>query len=142
MQFETSAPQYSWLNRAMAIGMAMRLGILGPIGGELEDGRSWVHSKQTQLQMTRQRVYQIAAGYENCKDADFLRLDPSLRLAIGKGDEAGAGQSRLSRLDNEVVGTEAGLTTLENALMGSNGQKTEQAVDTPCVFGSESPMSI
>jgi hypothetical protein len=26
MQFETSAPQYQWLNRAMAIGMAMRLG--------------------------------------------------------------------------------------------------------------------
>ncbi|MGO9567649.1 MAG: DUF3237 domain-containing protein [Desulfomonilaceae bacterium] len=26
MQFETSAPKYSWLNRAMAIGMAMRLG--------------------------------------------------------------------------------------------------------------------
>lgn len=26
MQFETSAPQYKWLNRAMAIGMAMRLG--------------------------------------------------------------------------------------------------------------------
>lgn len=26
MQFETSAPQYKWLNSAMAIGMAMRLG--------------------------------------------------------------------------------------------------------------------
>jgi hypothetical protein len=92
--------------------------------------------------MTRQRVYQIAAGYENCYDAYFLRIDPSLRLAIGKSDEAGAGQSRLSRLENEVVGTEAGLTTLENALMEPNGQKAEKAVVTPCVFGSESPMSI
>jgi hypothetical protein len=135
MQFETSAPQY-WLNRAMAIGMAMRLGILGPIGGERDNGRPWVHGQQTQLQMTRQRVYQIAAGYENCKDADFLRIDLSLWLAIGKGDEAGAGQSRLSRLENEVVRTEAGLTTPKNALMGSNGQKIEQAVDTPCIFGS------
>jgi len=26
MQFETAAPQYAWLNRAMAVGMAMRLG--------------------------------------------------------------------------------------------------------------------
>jgi hypothetical protein len=50
--------------------------------------------------MVHQRVYQIAAGYEDCHDADFLRIDPALRLAIGNGDEAGAGQSRLSRLEN------------------------------------------
>jgi len=97
-----------------------RFGILGPIERELEDTRSWVHSDHTQLQMVRQRVYQVAAGYEDCNDADFLRIDPALRLAIGKGDEAGAGQSRLSRLENEVLGTEAGLTALENALTRSN----------------------
>ncbi len=97
-----------------------RFGILGPIESELEDTRSWIHSNHTQLQMVRQRVYQVAAGYEDCNDADFLRIDPALRLAIGKGDEAGAGQSRLSRLENEVLGTEAGLTALENALTRSN----------------------
>ena len=97
-----------------------RFGILGPIESELEDTRSWVHSNHTQLQIVRQRVYQITAGYEDCNDADFLRIDPALRLAIGKGDEAGAGQSRLSRLENEVLGTEAGLTALENALTRSN----------------------
>ena len=83
----------------------VRFGILGPIENELEDTRSWIHSNHTQLQMVRQRVYQVAAGYEDCNDADFLRLDPALRLAIGKGDEVGAGQSRLSRLENEVLGT-------------------------------------
>lgn len=86
-----------------------RFRILGPIECELEDTRSWVHSNHTQLQMVRQRVYQMAAGYEDCNDADFLRIDPALRLAIGKGDEAGAGQSRLSSLENEVLGTEDGL---------------------------------
>ena len=70
--------------------------------------------------MVRQRVYQVAAGYEDCNDADFLRIDPALRLAIGKGDETGAGQSRLSRLENEVLGTEDGLKALENALTRSN----------------------
>jgi hypothetical protein len=70
-----------------------RFGILSPIENELEDTRSWVHSKHTILQMVRQRVYQIAAGYEDCNDADYLRIDPALRLAIGKEDEAGAGQS-------------------------------------------------
>jgi hypothetical protein len=97
-----------------------RFGILSPIGSDLEDTRSWVHSKHTQLQMIRQRVYQIAAGYEDCNDADFLRIDPALRLAIGKEDEAGAGQSRLSRLENEVLGTEAGLQALEGSLMRSS----------------------
>ncbi len=95
-------------------------GILGPIENELEDGRSWVHSKHTQLQMVRQRIYQMAAGYEDCNDADSLRIDPALRLAIGKGDEAAAGQSRLSRLENEVLGTDAGLQALEDSLMRSN----------------------
>ncbi len=33
-------------------------------------------------------VYQVAAGYEDCNDADFLSIDPALRLAIGKGDDA------------------------------------------------------
>ncbi len=97
-----------------------RFGILGPIESELEDARSWVHSTHTQLQMVRQRVYQIAAGYEDCNDADFLRIDPALRLAIGKEDKAGAGQSRLSRLENEVLGTEGGLKALEDCLMRSN----------------------
>ncbi len=97
-----------------------RFGIMGPLESELDDAKSWLHSEHTQLQMARQRVYQIAAGYEDCNDADFLRIDPALRLAIGKGNEAGAGQSRLSRLENEVLGTEAGLTALENALTRSN----------------------
>jgi hypothetical protein len=97
-----------------------RFGILGPIESELEDARSWVHSRHSLLQMIRQRIYQMAAGYEDCNDADFLRIDPALRLAIGKGDEAGAGQARMSRLENEVLGTEAGLTALEDGLTRSN----------------------
>ncbi len=64
-----------------------RFGILGSIESELEDTRSRVHSNHTQLRMVRQRAYQVAAGYEDCNDADFLRIDPALRLAIGKGDK-------------------------------------------------------
>jgi len=48
--------------------------------------------------MIRQGGYQIVAGYEDCNDADFLRIDPALRLAIGKDHKAGAGQSMLFRL--------------------------------------------
>ncbi len=44
--------------------MDERFGILGPMETELADTRSWVHGKHSLLQMTRQRIYQMAAGYE------------------------------------------------------------------------------
>jgi Transposase DDE domain group 1 len=97
-----------------------RFQVIAPVAGGLDDNRSPVHAKHSLVQMIRQRVYQIAAGYEDCNDADFLRIDPALRLAIGKGHDAGAGQSMLSRLENEVLGTDEGLRVLEDALTRSN----------------------
>ena len=67
------------------------------------------------VQMVRQRVYQIAAGYEDCNYADFLRIDPALRLAIGKDHKVGASQSMLSRLENDVLGNAFGLEPLDAA---------------------------
>ncbi len=34
----------------------------------------------------------MAEGYEDCNDAGFVRIEPALRLDIGKGEEAGAGR--------------------------------------------------
>lgn len=59
----------------------------------LKDTRSISHKKHSFEQMIRQRVYQIAAGCENCNDADLLRIDPALRLALDKGHQSGVGQS-------------------------------------------------
>jgi hypothetical protein len=70
--------------------------------------------------MIRQRVYQIAAGYEDCNDADFLRIDPALRLAIGAEHDVGAGQIMLSRRENRILDTENGLKGLEAALARPN----------------------
>ena len=61
-------------------------------------------------------VYQVAAGYEDCNDAEFLRIDPALRLAIGKDHKAGASQSMLSRLENDILGNAIGLEALDGAL--------------------------
>jgi hypothetical protein len=94
----------------------VRFSILGPIGNHLEDSRSPLHTKHSLLQMARQRVYEIAAGYEDCNDADFLRIDPALRVAIRKDHEAGASQPMLSKLENEILGNDAGPTVLEAAL--------------------------
>ena len=33
-----------------------------------------------------QRIYQIAAGYEDCDDADTLRTDPTFQSVFGKAD--------------------------------------------------------
>jgi len=96
-----------------------RFSIIGPMGDCLEDLRSPAHTKHALGQMVRQRVYQIAVGYEDCNDAEFLRIDPDLRLPIGKDHKAGAGRSRLSRLENDVLGIEAGLQALDAALTWS-----------------------
>jgi hypothetical protein len=96
-----------------------RFKIISPMGDCLEDLRSSTHSKHSLVQMIRQRIYQLGAGYEDCNDADFLRKDPALRLALGKDHQAGAGQSRLSRLENDILGNEPGLQALEVALTRS-----------------------
>jgi hypothetical protein len=99
--------------------MDERFGVIDPMSDCLEDPRSPVHTRHSFVQMIRQRVYQIAAGYEDCNDADHLRIDPALRLAIGKGRKAGASQSMLSRLENGVLGNENGLKALDGALRRS-----------------------
>jgi len=93
-----------------------RFRIIDTIQDCLEDPRSPAHTKHALVQMVRQRVYQIAAGYEDCNDADFLRIDPALRLALGKDHRLGASQSMLSRLENDVLGNAVGLEALDGAL--------------------------
>jgi hypothetical protein len=93
-----------------------RFRIIDPMKDCLEDLRSPAHTKHALVQMVCQRVYQIAAGYEYCNDADYLRIDPALRLALGKDHQAGASQSMLSRLENDVLGNVMGLEALDGAL--------------------------
>jgi len=55
--------------------------------------------------LVRQRVFQIACGYEDQNDADTLRHDPLLKLVCGRLPETGAdlaSQPTLSRLENAV----------------------------------------
>lgn len=90
-----------------------RHGVIAPMEEALEDVRSVSHTKHTLVQMIRQRVYQMAAGYEDCNDADFLRVDPALRLSLDKGHKLGAGQFALSRLENDILGNAEGLMALD-----------------------------
>ena len=55
--------------------------------------------------LVRQRVFQIACGYEDQDDADTLRTDPLLKLVCGRlpeSDQNLASQPTMSRLENAV----------------------------------------
>ena len=56
--------------------------------------------------LVRQRVFQIACGYEDQDDADFLREDPLLKLSCGSLPQSGAelaSQPTLSRMENAAT---------------------------------------
>ena len=56
--------------------------------------------------LVSQRVFQIACGYEDQDDADFLREDPLLKLSCGSLPQSGAdlaSQPTLSRLENAAT---------------------------------------
>jgi hypothetical protein len=54
------------------------------------------------VQLLRQRIYAICAGYEDANDASILRLDPMHKLAVGRAptDRALASQPTISRFEN------------------------------------------
>lgn len=52
-------------------------------------------------EMLCQRIYQIAAGYQDCDDADTLRSDATFQTIVGKSDPL-ASQPTLSRLENHA----------------------------------------
>jgi hypothetical protein len=79
------------------------LGLCATVAQHIPDWRhrSVRHSLET---LVRQRVFQIACGYEDQNDAETLRADPLLKLVCGRlPDEADlASQPTLSRLENAV----------------------------------------
>jgi len=91
-----------------------RHNVIAPMADVLEDTRSSSHTRHSLVQMIRQRV-----GYEDCNDADCLRVDPALRLSLNKGKKLGAGQSALSRLENGILGHSVGLAALDETILRS-----------------------
>lgn len=69
----------------------------------LDDRRNPAKVQHSTLDLFRQRVYQIAAGYEDANDADTLRSDPLLKIVHGRAssDDDLASQPTLSRFEND-----------------------------------------
>jgi DDE family transposase len=92
-----------------------RLGWTEKFAAQIQDGRcGCVHSV---LEMVRQRVFGILAGYEDQNDHDTLRSDGVFKLIAGRSPDGCdlASQPTLSRLENAV--TAADLLRLEERFL-------------------------
>src|SRR5438105_8741286 len=86
-----------------------RLGLLGSVASALPDRRSPPLIQHSLHNLLRQRVFQIALGYEDCNDATTLRHDPVLKTCCDRDpvdDPDLASQPTLSRLE-EIAGPKA-----------------------------------
>jgi len=95
------------------------LGLTQQVVASLHDWRRPERVHHSLLDLIRQRVYQIAAGYEDANDATALRHDPILKLAVGRPPHSGpdlASQPTLSRL--EAALSEAECDDVNAVLLG------------------------
>jgi hypothetical protein len=79
------------------------LGLCSALAAAVPDWRTGPVTHALEL-LIRQRVFQIACGYEDQDDADSLRTDPLFKLVCGRlpSDPDLANQPTLSRLENAV----------------------------------------
>lgn len=83
-----------------------RMGLTDVIASSIKDRRQQSKVAHTIQEMVQQRVFQICCGYEDCNDAQTLRKDPAMKLAIGKNPEQSddlSSQPTLSRFENSIT---------------------------------------
>jgi hypothetical protein len=86
-----------------------QLGLTRALATVLSDPREARRVHFTQHDLLKQRVLQIAAGYEDANDANTLRHDPIFKLLLDRLPETGAplaSQPTISRFENRVSRTE------------------------------------
>jgi len=86
-----------------------QLGLTHNLAAVLSDPRDPRRVHFTPRDLLKQRVLQIAAGYEDANDANTLRHDPIFKLLLDRLPETGAplaSQPTLSRFENRVSRTE------------------------------------
>jgi hypothetical protein len=86
-----------------------QLGLTRALAAVLKDARDPRRVHFTLHDLLKQRVLQIAAGYEDANDANTLRHDPIFKLLLDRLPDTGpplASQPTLSRFENHVSRTE------------------------------------
>jgi hypothetical protein len=79
-----------------------RLGLTAALRAAVPDPRDRRYVSHDVLTLLRQRIYQIAAGYEDANDAIYLRHDPTLQSVAHRLGVPLGSQPTLSRLENAV----------------------------------------
>ena len=82
-----------------------QLGVTKQIAACLVDGRQGAKVRHQTLELVRQRVFGVAAGYADCNDAARVGHDPIHKLVVDRDPIAGAAlasQPTLSRFENAV----------------------------------------
>jgi hypothetical protein len=83
-----------------------RLGLIEAMSDCVNDKRQPSKISHSLCTLFRERVFAIAAGYEDANDLDTLRRDPALKLSCGltpKSDGDLGSQPTLSRLENAMT---------------------------------------
>ena len=96
----TSDAGLVWLSK-----MDKELGLCEAISECVPEWRNR-RGRHSLLSLVRQRVFQIACGYEDQNDSDTLREDPLLKLCCGSLPESGedlASQPTICRLENAAT---------------------------------------
>lgn len=79
-----------------------QLGLSADVVGRLTDTRDARYITHDLGALVRQRLYQIAAGYEDANDADRLRHDPTFQIVAADGRTTLGSQPTLSRVENAI----------------------------------------
>jgi hypothetical protein len=95
-----------------------QLGLCARLASAIHDRRHLAFVTHPLSTLLRQRIFQIALGWEDGDDADALRHDPAFMLACGRLPVSGdplASQPTFSRLENSV--DDADLERLRDAIL-------------------------
>jgi len=82
-----------------------QISLIDAIAGTINDKRHSSYITHTIKDMLMQRIWQIAAGYEDANDCDELRNDPVLKVCAHRLPETGAdlaSQPTMSRFENSI----------------------------------------
>lgn len=100
-----TAPDISSNGGLLLLGeVESRHGFLGKLASLIDEWRNPKFIVHEMQEMVKQRVMQIASGYEDADDCDRLRNDSALKMSVGKlpSDSDLASQPTMSRLENHV----------------------------------------
>jgi hypothetical protein len=87
------------------------------------------------LRLVRQRVYQVACGYEDQNDSDTLRSEPLLKLVLGSLPETGtdlASQPTISRLENTPDAKACACASPGSSASSTSGNGAKMATPNGC----------